>query len=174
MLTKSMKFDESFRHLLSESKKSLHNMFLETYGMLYHDNTEIFTSMFESLEQYYANGQVKLTKSMETFFERLYRKIFQVFNINKTFTQAYLECATEQLAHLKPFKDVPDKLIGGIRHAFVAARTYVQALNSGIDVIRSIVTVSRSLSLLLFVLIFESYLKNDIGVGEGEGERTNE
>lgn len=143
MLTRAMKFDESFRNLLSGSKISLHNMFSDTYGMKYEKNTEIFTSMFESLEQYYANGQVKLTKSMETFFERLYQKIFQEFNASKSFTPAYLECVTEQLAHLKPFKDVPEKLIGGIRHAFLAARTLVQALNGGIDVIKNIMSVSR-------------------------------
>lgn len=120
-------------------------MFADTYGMMYEKNTEIFTSMFESLEQYYANGQINLTKSMENFFERLYQKIFQAYNSNKVFPPSYLECATEQLAHLNPFKDVPEKLINEIRHAFVAARTFHQALNSGIDVVKAIISVSITL-----------------------------
>lgn len=145
MITRSMKFDEHFRQLLSNSKLSLHNLFADTYGMMYESNTEIFTGMFESLEQYYASGNIKLTKSMENFFERLYQKIFQVYNSNKAFPPPYLECLTEQLSHLKPFKDVPDKLIDGIRHAFVAARTFNQALNGGIAVIKNIVTVSNNI-----------------------------
>lgn len=151
MIKRSEKFDQSFINLLSNSKRNLHNMFADTYGMLYLENTDIFTNMFESLEQYYANGQVKLTKAMDNFFEKLYLKIFQVLNINKSFTKSYLECATEQLAHLKPFKDVPDKLIGGMRHSFVAARTFVQALNGGIDVLKNIVSVSSLFLLMLFL-----------------------
>lgn len=147
LIDKSMKFDKHFRDLLSSSKISLHNMFVDTYGMMYEHNTEIFTGMYESLEQYYSTGTTPLTKSMENFFERLYQKIFQVYNSNRAFTHSYLECATEQLAHLKPFKDAPEKLIREIRHAFVAARTFNQALNSGIDVIRGIISVSTFLLL---------------------------
>jgi len=143
ILTRSIKFDEHFRNLLSASKLNLHNTFADTYGMTYEHNTEIFTGMFEGLEQYYANGQIKLTKSMESFFARLYQKIFQVYNSNRSFSPSYLECATDQLTHLKPFKDVPEKLINEIRHAFVAARTFHQALNSGIDIIKTIISVSR-------------------------------
>lgn len=144
LITRAIKFDEHFRSLLTQSKLSLHNMFVDTYGMIYEHNTEIFTSMYEDLEQYYATGRIKLTKSMENFFERLYQKIFQVYNSNRAFAPSYLECATEQLTQLKPFKDAPDKLIGDIRHAFVAARTFNQALNSGIDIIKSIISVSSS------------------------------
>lgn len=144
MINKALKFDDHFRNLLSSSKISLHNMFVDTYGMMYQHNTEIFTSMFESLEQYYATGQIKLTKMMETFFERLYQKIFQVVNTNRAFSPSYLECATEQLAHLKPFRDTPEKLIAEIKHTFVAARTFNVALNNGIDVIKGIISVSCS------------------------------
>lgn len=142
MLTRSINFDEHFRKLLTSAKLGLHIMFQETYGVMYEQNMEVFTSMWVSLEQYYANGNVKLTKSMQDFFDRLNLKIFQVYNNNREFSSSYLECAKEQLSHLKPFKDVPEKLIDSLRHAFVAARTFVQALNNGVDVIKSIISVS--------------------------------
>lgn len=142
LVTRAIKFDEHFRSLLTQSKLSLHNMFVATYGMMYEHNTEIFTSMYESLEQYYATGQIELTKSMESFFERLYQKIFQVVNSNRAFAPIYLECATDQLASLKPFRDAPEKLIVDIRHALVAARTFNQALNAAIDIIKNIISVS--------------------------------
>lgn len=162
-LTSSLRFDEHFRGLLSSSKISLHNMFVTTYGMMYEQNTEIFTNMFESLEQYYAKGEVKLTNTMENFFQRLYQKIFQVFNQNRVFTPNYLECATEQLAHLKPFKDIPEKVINGIKRSFVAARTFEQALNGGIDFIKGVISVSiftrmKNLSLFLNHLLLFFFL----------------
>lgn len=142
MLEKSMRFDENFRSSLSTSKVGLHKMFQATYGVVYQLNTEIFTNMFESLEKYYADGQVKLTESMRNFFDGLYQKAFQVFNNYRDFSPEDLKCATRQMSKLKPFKDVPDKLIDGIRRAFVSARTFVQALNKGIDVIKRIISVS--------------------------------
>lgn len=157
LITRALKFDEHFRSLLTESKMSLHKMFLNTYGMMYEQNTDIFANMFDSLEQYYATGQVPLTKSMESFFERLYQKIFQVVNRNRIFPANYLVCATEQLAHLKPFKDAPEKLIVDIRHALVAARTFNQALNSAIDIIKSIISVSDP-----YLSVFSSY-RNRVG-----------
>lgn len=143
MVTRQLKFDQHFRDLLRDSKVSLHNMFTDAYGMMYQHNTDIFTSMYEELEQYYASGQIRLTHSMNRFFESLYQKIFQVFHTNRSFTPSFLKCATDQLAHLKPFKDIPEKLTDGVRHAFVAARTFVKALDNGVDVIKSIISVSR-------------------------------
>lgn len=142
LLMNAKRFDEYFRKLLTQSKLALHTTFVDTYGMIYEHNTEIFTNMYEDLEQYYATGHVKLSKSMENFFERLYQKIFQVLNSSRAFSPSYLECATEQLALLKPFKDAPEKLIGDIRHAFVAARTFHQALISGVVIIDNIMSVS--------------------------------
>lgn len=142
---RAVKFDQQFKNLLSTTKLSLHNMFSDAYGMVYERNTEIFTEMFEKLALYYSTGQVKLTKTMQEFFERLYQKVFQVLNNNRAFTASYLDCAIEQLALLKPFKNVPDKLIEEIRHVFVSARTFNQALNHGIDVISGIISVSTIL-----------------------------
>jgi glypican 4 (K-glypican) len=145
LITRAMRFDEHFRGILSQSKLSLNSMFASTYGLMYERNVEIFTNMYDNLEQYYATGRVHLTKSMDSFFQQLYQKIFQVANSNRLFTSSYLECLTEQLTILKPFKDAPDKLIVDIRHALVAARTFHQALNSAIDIIKSIISVSNLL-----------------------------
>ena len=149
ILNRAFKFDDHFRSLLTSSKRNLHNMFVDTYGLMYEQNAQIFTIMFESLEQFYSTGQINLTKSLEQFFEKLTRKIFQVYNLNnnnREFSQDYLDCAAEQLNRLKPFKDAPEKLIKELRHAFVAARTFYHALNAGIDVIKNLISVSISAS----------------------------
>lgn len=154
MMTSQFKFDDHFKDLLSKSKMSLHNLFLDTYGILYEKNAAIFTTLFDSLEQYYLNGKVRLTKSMENFFLALYQKIFQAYNLGYEFDSKYLDCTSAQLNQLRPFGDMPDKMIIGIRHGFLAARTFNQALSDGIDVIKDIITVSSIfLVVAWFVLI---------------------
>lgn len=157
MLNRSIKFDENFQSLLSDSKRGLHNMFLKTYGLYYELNTDIFTNMFEDLEQYYAKGQIKIADSMKNFFDRLYQKVFQAFNVGKQFSPDYLHCVRAQVASLRPFKDVPDKIIDGIRHGFVAARSFRLALDRGVEVIKAIVSVSicrhRHIICLRFVVV---------------------
>lgn len=148
LITRAFKFDEHFRNLLSSSKVSLHNMFADAYGTMYEKNTIIFTAMFENLEQYYAHGQINLTRSMKKFFDDLYKKIFQLAATNKIYTSQYLDCASNQLANTGTFKDIPEKLIEEIRHAFVAARTFHQALQTGIDVVKMIISVSSASHIL--------------------------
>lgn len=64
--------------MLRTSKKDFHEMFLRTYGMLYDRNSYIFEQLFENLEKYYLTGGVDLTFALDSFFDRLYRKMFQV------------------------------------------------------------------------------------------------
>ncbi|KAG9508799.1 Glypican-6, partial [Fragariocoptes setiger] len=144
LLTKSTKFDEFFRSLLASSKAEFHRMFIRTYGILYENNAEIFTGMYENLENYYATGGVKLNDAMQSFFNRLYQKMFQVLNMQYDFSPAYLNCTSQQLDKLRPFGAVPDKLITEIKQSFIATRTFVQALNNGIDVIKNLIALGPS------------------------------
>lgn len=141
---KSALFDSYFKNLLSLEKRDLHKMFSETYGLLYQTNTEIFSDLFDNLAQYYAYGSVKLGPAMESFFARLYQKIFQVLNTAYDFDQKYLKCATEQLGTLKPFGDIPKRLIDEIKESFVAAKTFLQALLTASDVMVNVMSVSIS------------------------------
>lgn len=67
-------------------------MFLQTYGLLYERNAYIFTDMFADLERYYMTGGVDLTEALDAFFQRLYRKMFQVLNTQYSFDETYLHC----------------------------------------------------------------------------------
>ncbi|GFU97519.1 glypican-6 [Trichonephila clavipes] len=80
----------------------------------------------------------------------LYRQDFAKFSLNRhynvlnaqhRFDSRYLECVSEQMTEMKPFGDVPSKLILDIKRSFVATRTFVQALSVGEDVVKSIMEV---------------------------------
>jgi glypican 6 len=136
--TRTLKFDEFFRELLKSSKRDFHQMFLQTYGLLYERHSSIFTDMFQDLERYYSTGGVDLSEALETFFHRLYQKMFQVLNSQYKFDDKYLNCISKHMDDLKPFGDVPKKLTVEIKRSFIATRTFVQALSNGKDVIKNI------------------------------------
>ncbi|XP_054706530.1 glypican-6-like [Uloborus diversus] len=127
---------EFFKELLRTSKKDFHEMFLRTYGMLYDRNSFIFNDMFNDLEKYYLTGGVDLTAALDSFFDRLYRKMFQVLNSQYSFNDLYMNCISQQMDELKPFGDVPKKLTVEVKRSFVATRTFVQALSIGRDVVK--------------------------------------
>ncbi|KAG8194162.1 hypothetical protein JTE90_002369 [Oedothorax gibbosus] len=132
----AQKFDEYFKELLRTSKSDFHEMFLRTYGMLYDRNSYIFNDMFADLEKYYLTGGVDLTGALDSFFDRLYRKMFQVLNSQYSFNEMYLNCVSQRMDELKPFGDVPKKLTVEVKRSFVATRTFVQALAIGRDVVK--------------------------------------
>lgn len=78
---------EFFKELLKKSKIDFHEMFLKTYGMLYEQNSEVFTDLFDSLEKYYSTGHINLVDALESFFITLYQKMFTVLNAQYTFEQ---------------------------------------------------------------------------------------
>lgn len=51
-------FTGFFKDLLANSKKVFHEMFKKTYGILYEQNSFVFTDLFKELENYYAKGTV--------------------------------------------------------------------------------------------------------------------
>lgn len=137
LASRSQRFDEFFRELLKKSKKDFHDMFLKTYGMLYEQNSEVFTDLFQSLEKYYSWGQVSLSDALDGFFTTLYQKMFTVLNAQYTFDQKYLGCVSEFMEELQPFGDVPRKLSLQIKRAFVAARVFVWGLIVGREVVKT-------------------------------------
>ncbi|KAF4521466.1 hypothetical protein B566_EDAN001763 [Ephemera danica] len=132
--TKATKFDEYFGNLLSTSKIEFDEMFKKTYGVIYEQNSQVFTDLFIELEKYYSRGQVRLDRAMESFFEILYQKIFIVLNSQYHFDANYLKCVGNHMKELKPFGDVPHKLSLQVKRSFIATRTFSQALIAAADV----------------------------------------
>nr|CAD7263531.1 unnamed protein product [Timema shepardi] len=128
---------EFFKSLLSQSKRDFHEMFKRTYGILYEQNSYVFTDLFEELERYYSKGQVDLAEAMDNFFNTLYQKMFTVLNAQYSFDDKYLGCVGEHMKELSPFGDVPHKLSVQLKRSFVATRTFSQALGVASEVVNN-------------------------------------
>ncbi|KAL7021750.1 hypothetical protein ACKWTF_012006 [Chironomus riparius] len=139
--TRAQKFNELFKTLLQQSKEGFHQMFKQTYGVIYEQNSYVFNDLFVMLEGYFLRGKLDLTEMMDKFFNQLYQKMFTVINRQYEFNDEYLACVSERMKDLKPFGDVPDKLSVQVKRSFVATRTFVQALSSAADVAKNMMTI---------------------------------
>ncbi len=119
-------------------------MFKRTYGVIYEQNSYVFSDLFNELENYYTRGKVDLSEAMDSFFNTLYQKMFTVLNSQYSFDDKYLGCVSEHMKELKPFGDVPDKLSVQIKRSFVATRTFEQALAAAADVAKNMINVRPS------------------------------
>lgn len=124
-----------------KSKREFHDMFKKTYGVIYLQNSYVFTDFFDELERYYSKGKVRLAEMMDTFFAILYQRMFVVINSQYQFNDTYLGCVAEHMAEMKPFGDVPHKLGVQLRRSFVATRTFYLALQKGAAVAQSMMAL---------------------------------
>lgn len=142
--TRGTRFHGFFRDLLANSKKVFHEMFKKTYGILYEQNSFVFTDLFKELENYYSKGTVDLDDTMDNFFNTLYQKMFTVLNSQYNFDNKYLECVGEHMKEIRPFGDVPQKLGVQIKRSFVATRAFSQALTVAADVLKNMQSLKPS------------------------------
>lgn len=145
-ISRTAKFDAFFTELLENAKRDLHDMFVRTYGLLYQQNSHVFIDLFSELRNYYKGHDINLLDALDNFFSTLLQKMFELLNSQYTFDQQYLQCVTEHMDELKPFGDVPFKLSLQVKRAFVAARTFVQGLAVGRDVIIAVSKIQPSSS----------------------------
>nr|XP_032834977.1 glypican-6-like [Petromyzon marinus] len=153
--TRHHKFDEFFRELVNNAERSLHDMFVRTYGELFTQNAHLFTNLFSDLRLYYgagtgssgssspgagagagaAGGAASLDESLADFWMQLLTRMMELVNPQLRFTPEYLRCVASSADGLKPFGDVPRKLRPQLGRAFVSARAFVAGLAVGRDVV---------------------------------------
>ncbi|XP_022088007.1 glypican-4-like [Acanthaster planci] len=143
-IRRAERFDNFFKELIDRGQLDLRYMFTETYGSLYQQNSEFFDELFENFRRYYHGRDLDLAETMEDFFTELLRRMFVLLNPNYEYTDAFWECVAEHTAELKPFGDVPQKLTLHVKRAFIVARTFVQGLSVGRDVISQVSEVTPS------------------------------
>ena len=128
-------------------------MFTKTYGVLYEQNSAVFTSLFRDLHRFYRGADLSLPDALERFFATLLQRIFVLLNTHYTFDSNYLQCVTRHAEEMKPFGDVPQKLAVHLKRAFVAARTFLQGMVVGAEVVDAVMKVRCRAILCHFVVI---------------------
>ena len=120
---------------MDNGHSDLNDLFVRTYGPLYVQHSQVFEDLFENLKGYYYGVDVDLVAVMEDFFVVLMQRMFKLLNPQHNYDDQFWECMTAYMDELKPFGDVPAKLTTQVKRAFIAARTFVQGLAIGRDVV---------------------------------------
>ncbi|KAK7138108.1 hypothetical protein R3I94_013668 [Phoxinus phoxinus] len=139
-------FDQFFKELLNNAEKSLNDMFVRTYGLMYVKNAELFEQFFRDLRRYYSHGSsaVNLDDMLAEFWAGLLERMFRLVNVQYEFSDSYMECVSRHMEQLKPFGDVPRKLRLQLTRSFIAVRTFTRGLALMPEVVGKVSTVSAS------------------------------
>ncbi|ELR58256.1 Glypican-2 [Bos mutus] len=133
------KFDEVFREMLSSAEHSLSMLFHRSFGRLYTQHTPLFSGLFSRLRDYYERSGEGLDDALVDFWAQLLEKMFPLLHPQYIFSPDYLFCLTRLASSaddsLKPFGDSPRRLRLQITRALVAARAFVQGLETGRNVV---------------------------------------
>ncbi|XP_062036158.1 glypican-2 [Lepus europaeus] len=153
------KFNEFFQEMLSISQHSLAQLFSHSYGRLYAQHASIFNGLFSQLRDYYAKSGEGLDDILADFWAQLLERAFPLLHPQRRFSPDFLLCLTRLASatdgSLHPFGDSPRRLRLQITRSLVAARAFVQGLETGRNVVREAlkVPVSESCSQALMRLV---------------------
>uniref|UniRef100_A0A9L0TG19 Glypican 2 n=1 Tax=Equus caballus TaxID=9796 RepID=A0A9L0TG19_HORSE len=142
------KFDEAFREMLSSSEHSLALLFHRSYGRLYSQYSALFSGLFSRLRDYYERSSEGLDDALVDFWAQLLERMFPLLHPQYIFSSDYLFCLTRFASSaddsLKPFGDSPRRLRLQITRALVAARAFIQGLETGRNVVSEALKVPMS------------------------------
>nr|XP_054352264.1 glypican-2 isoform X2 [Pongo pygmaeus] len=153
------KFDEFFLEMLSVAQHSLTQLFSHSYGRLYAQHALIFNGLFSRLRDFYGESGEGLDDTLADFWAQLLERVFPLLHPQYSFPPDYLLClsrlASSTDGSLQPFGDSPRRLRLQITRTLVAARAFVQGLETGRSVVSEAlkVPVSESCSQALMRLI---------------------
>ncbi|XP_028354276.1 glypican-2-like isoform X2 [Physeter macrocephalus] len=125
--------------MLSSAEHSLSLLFHRSFGRLYAQHTPLFSGLFSRLRDYYERSGEGLDDALVDFWAQLLEKMFPLLHPQYIFSPDYLFCLTRLASSaddsLKPFGDSPRRLRLQITRALVAARAFIQGLETGRDVV---------------------------------------
>ncbi|EHA98435.1 Glypican-2 [Heterocephalus glaber] len=148
LATRHRKFNEFFREMLSVSQQSLAQLFSHSYGRLYSQHALIFNGLFSRLRDYYEKSGEGLDDTLSDFWAQLLERAFPLLHPQYSFPPDFLLCLTRLTSttdgSLQPFGDSPRRLRLQITRALVAARAFVQGLETGRSVVSETLKVPVS------------------------------
>lgn len=109
-------------------------MFQRTYKSRYENNSYVFKTLYKSLHQYFNGSELDLQSSVDTFFEKLFEKIYVMSQPWSVFDKKYENCIFENTNYVKPFGDIQRKVGHQIIRSFLASRVFLVGLKEGLEV----------------------------------------
>ncbi|XP_042331095.1 glypican-2 isoform X2 [Sceloporus undulatus] len=133
--SRQRRFHDFFRELLAGAERSLQAMFTRSYGRLYAQHARLFQGLFAELHRHLQGSRPGLDEALGDFWARLLERMLPLLNPQYSFPEGYLDCVGRQVEGLRAFGESPRQLRIQVTRAFIAARTFVQGLAAGRDIV---------------------------------------
>ncbi|XP_054708759.1 glypican-5-like [Uloborus diversus] len=137
--TSATKFRDTFLQMVQIAENSTNALFVDVYKSLESQARVHLGQLFADMLAYLSGQDVDLEERVNSFFDSLFPLAYQhAINANpKDFSNNYKECLRNAQMEIQPFGDLPDKISTQITRSFEAARTFLDALQLGVEVINS-------------------------------------
>ncbi|XP_053912356.1 glypican-5 isoform X2 [Cuculus canorus] len=132
-------FQENFEMLIRLAENYTSTLFCSTYRNMAAEATTHVQEFFTDVGLFVFGADVSTQEFVNRFFDTLFPVVYN-YIINPGLTDIsleYAECLRMARRDIRPFGSVPKKAIGQIERSLLPSRTFLQALNLGIEVINT-------------------------------------
>ncbi|XP_068883650.1 glypican-5 [Aphelocoma coerulescens] len=132
-------FQEMFEMLIRLAENYTSTLFCNAYRSMAAEATVPVQEFFTDVGLFLFGTDVSTEESVNRFFDTLFPVVYNhVLNPGPTdISLEYGECLRVARRDIRPFGNVPEKAIGQMGRALLPSRTFLQALNLGIEVINT-------------------------------------
>ncbi|KAM9021626.1 LOW QUALITY PROTEIN: glypican-5 [Ara ararauna] len=132
-------FQETFEMLVRMAENYTSTLFCKTYRNMAAEATTRVQEFFTDVGVFVFGADISTEEFVNRFFDTLFPVIYNhVINPGLTdISLEYAECLQMARRDIKPFGDIPQKAIRQMGRSLLPSRTFLQALNLGIEVINT-------------------------------------
>ncbi|XP_014811008.1 PREDICTED: glypican-5 isoform X2 [Calidris pugnax] len=132
-------FQETFETLIRLAENYTSTLFCNAYRNMAAEATAHVQEFFTDVGLFIFGADVSTEEFVNRFFDTLFPVVYNhVINPGLTdISLEYAECLRTARRDIKPFGNVPKKAIGQMARSLLPSRTFLQALNLGIEVINT-------------------------------------
>ncbi|XP_069734747.1 glypican-5 isoform X2 [Phaenicophaeus curvirostris] len=132
-------FQENFEMLIRLAENYTSTLFCSTYRNMAAEATTHVREFFTDVGLFLFGTDVSTQEFVNRFFDTLFPAVYKhVINPSLTdISVEYAECLRLVRRDIRPFGNIPKKAIGQMERSLLPSRTFLQALNLGIEVINT-------------------------------------
>ncbi|XP_035207463.1 glypican-5-like, partial [Stegodyphus dumicola] len=128
---------ENFLEMIHVSQNNTNVLFSEVYKKMDGFARVPVSQLYTDLSSYISGQSLELEARVTAFFDLLFPLVYH-HSINpklKDFSEDYKECLRQTQQEIRPFGDIADRVTLHVTRSFSVARTLLEALQAGVEVI---------------------------------------
>ncbi|XP_054724883.1 glypican-5-like [Uloborus diversus] len=137
LATSATKLRDNFLEMIQVSQNNTNVLFSDVYKKMDGVARGPVSQLYSDLSSYVLGHTLELETRVSAFFDLLFPLVYH-HSINpklKDFSEDYKECLRETRQEIRPFGDIADHVSLHITRSFSVARTLLEALQVGVEVI---------------------------------------